>query len=293
MKWNNLKYILGLIVLIAGAIMLPQLVFAVWDRGNTRELGQGSRLGIDSEGLREDYELSLRNRLYSFARGLHDGKSYYISEMSFELSGEEQTDILGVALAQEPMRAMSELFAMYGYDFADIGKNYVADWKKYAIYDTERVSFICWYVNIWLDSVHRVQMLFDAEDGTLYYIRGIRQAQQEATQDMQRVEYDKYRDVSLSVADASAAYGFDAGDAMIIWEVLSNYYGADTDQISIKENTGISFPLYYEDETLDCELFWSAGDGKEGNGDEGADGLKLQFALGITAIGERMSEMGR
>ncbi len=227
MKWNSMKYISGLAVLIFAAFMLPRLLFAVQDRERMGEVGQGSRLGINFAALEENYEASRISRLGRYAQGRESGKDYYVSEVAFELSFEEQAEILEKAYVQAPIWLMENVQAALGRRFfGAMGRDSwveISDWKKYVVYDAENVSFICWYADVLLDSGESIRMLLDAEDGSFYYMQ-VRRAKQD----------DKDKKAASMAAAKGVDFFVDYENLSVVWVLCAQYYSDVLDHLGIE-----------------------------------------------------------
>ncbi len=287
----NLKYVITLsacLILLAAAIMGPQLLFYVQDSYRMGKTWQGLRNSFDVAAINGSYE-SMNARMSAFAEGLSQGKEYYVTGTEYQvntefyeiLDGILNEELLAVCegLGLIPANLPTEL-QVYGYD--------VEAWKKYVIYDDiledgeTTVVVMAWYIELRMGEDHRLKLLADSDNNTIYYMEWIYEG-----------------GMSEEEKDDSASMGFSMVDAPQIIELslyLSSYYEANevTDveyeliwkQIykQIENNGFLEYHhnLNYDDKYVQGEI------GLRCLYDE-AEGLVLY--MGIKEIAEMISEL--
>ena len=178
----NLKYVITLsacLILLAAAIMGPQLLFYVQDSYRMGKTWQGLRNSFDVAAINGSYE-SMNARMSAFAEGLSQGKEYYVTGTEYQvntefyeiLDGILNEELLAVCegLGLIPANLPTEL-QVYGYD--------VEAWKKYVIYDDiledgeTTVVVMAWYIELRMGEDYRLKLLADSENNTIYYMEWI------------------------------------------------------------------------------------------------------------------------
>lgn len=159
-------------LLVAGAFLLPSGLFALQDQARAQQSTIGVREKVSLENLAENYEQSLHNRMSILAERLGDERNaVYVSESEVTMTEDEKVEFL--AKLRE-----NEMFYLYarGFLYVDLyAMKEIRDdvWKCYVIYDTQGILLVCYYIELWGDKEGALQLLVDAEDGTVYYEQGI------------------------------------------------------------------------------------------------------------------------
>lgn len=173
---SRIKYtacVVGMLFLVAAAFWMPQAVFAA------QNYYQGSHLTMEAvggdreiSGLALGYKYDVRTRMEEFARGVASGRQYYAVVSDYELSEDEQEEILN--------SLPGDVYMMYTYgltmNLISLGYSDLAveDCKRYVIFDQNfesGIAFSCLYLELSSDLYSSVQILMDLEDDTIYYVK--------------------------------------------------------------------------------------------------------------------------
>ncbi|MCM1090274.1 MAG: hypothetical protein NC092_07410 [Butyrivibrio sp.] len=173
-KGNGVKIIAICLAgaLTAGAFLLPSGLFALQDKARAQQRTIGVREKVSLENLSENYEQSLHNRLSILAERLGDERNtVYVSESEVTLTDTEKMELL-LKLAE------NDLGYLYTMGYTALNRHASVEpseddvWKCYVIYDTQGILTVCYYIELRENDIE-LQMLVDAEDGTLYCEQGI------------------------------------------------------------------------------------------------------------------------
>lgn len=158
--------VLMLACLIGSAFYAPSLVMQWNDYQLLQDYQFQKRNGIDYEAINTDYITDHKERLNAFAKGIGEGRQYYIASTGEEPKLLEEIVVNG--LEQEIsylLQSVGVLWPVEGiYDSGNI-----TAWDHYVIYDKEGVDFLCCYLELTTEE-EVVRVLLDAVDYTIYYI---------------------------------------------------------------------------------------------------------------------------
>lgn len=304
MKRRHLFYVIcisGLLILIAAAFLVPQLIFATQDNLRERNISLENRGNMDIAKLNLTYEKSLSKRMTSFSQGIAQGKKYYVAATSYEVGDsmaneEDLYDIVQSILYQSIMSLLLDM-GYIGYDGKswDIESDMQA-WKRYVIYDEDfqnGAALMAWYMEWQLEGGDRLRVLADTETGILYF------AQIDCSKEMKKNIRMTAYDITLS---SDSAYSIDrtinrdyetdkANQESEYWEEqlegdnISKVYNAKGSIISEMEQFAKDFepeeyvleiPLSYGGNVLNFRLEYLEQENR--------------LVMGITEIGELIPE---
>ena len=216
----NLKYIVTLsvsLILLAVAIMGPQVLFHIQDSYRMGKTFTGQRNSFDTEAISSSYG-SLRDRMSAFAAGLSQGTQYYVTDTKYTVN-EEFYELLEKTLNDELfifcenwgfIPYLFEAIQSLGYD--------VEVWKKYVLYDDfledgdTTIVAMAWYIELVIMEEYRLKILADSENGTIYYM--------EWCYEGEISEKEKSKEMTL----ASAEYTAIEDGILYNYPVFANYY---------------------------------------------------------------------
>lgn len=164
---------LAVVVLIAAAFFVPQVIFQVQDAVLCGNTVLSARENTDAESLSTTYEKSLPLRMTSFAEGLMGNSSFYVTSQELEPDEELRTFLYSdKGLYHEIIYTFMD-GGLLPYEIE--GEYYsVQQWKRYVIYSDDfakGVNFILWYIELENEEGALFKMLVDAEDYTIYAIK--------------------------------------------------------------------------------------------------------------------------
>lgn len=214
---------LGLILLVACALFLPNIFFELKDRYLWQGTALEYRAPVDVTILSSSYEPDLYERMYHFAQGLAAGTEYYASVQELEV-----TQDLYYQLQGEGGLRQNFLYKIFVNELLNesIFWGYTIDtWKQYVIYNdnyTQGVDFILWYLEFTVPAGEKVKILIDAEDMTLY---GIRTEGSELLEQMDRLY--RWGNGEFTLYEYLERTGYELPD---YWNIVSYYYAAVTEE---------------------------------------------------------------
>lgn len=303
MKRRHLFYVIcisGLLILIAAAFLVPQLIFATQDNLRERNISLENRGNMDIAKLNLTYEKSLSKRMTSFSQGIAQGKKYYVAATSYEVgegmaNEEDLEDIVQSILYQSIMSLFLDMgFIRYDDKGWDIESGMQA-WKRYVIYDEDfqnGAALMAWYMEWKMEGGDILRVLADTETGIVYFAQIDCQNKQRAIQNI-------VSDITLS---SDSAYSIDrtinrdyetdkANQESEYWEEqlegdnISKVYNAKGSIISEMEQFAKDFepeeyvleiPLSYGGNVLNFRLEYLEQENR--------------LVMGITEIGELIPE---
>lgn len=201
-----------IIVVLAAALFVPQIIFQVQDRILCGDITLGQKESMDVEMLGTTYEQSLEKRMQNFAEGLADLESFYVTSQN--LTPDETLD----SYLYSETGLYHPLITNFVYNnlipieiWEDIYT--VTQWKQYVIYSdnyAKGVNFILWYIEMQDSDGAKLKLLADAEDGTLYGLKA-----EDSTMYGVNMGYENLRE--------ALRYG---GAAIEVWAYYALYYRA-------------------------------------------------------------------
>lgn len=162
-----------LAAVVAGAIVMPQILFGVKDEVLHRGMELSRLERADMELLEGDYEKSMHRRMGRFAEGLTEGERFYAASKNLDPT-EELTNYLysEKGLYQEFMFVLMNLELIYAVFWEWECK--VSQWKQYTIYSDnygEGISFLLWYIELQCGDDMVMKLLADGETGSIYGVK--------------------------------------------------------------------------------------------------------------------------
>ena len=161
--------ILVLVCMVFGAFYMPGIVLEVQDAKLLHDYEFRARNGIDYEALDLKYLTDRTERLDAFAKGIEEGRQYYI--VSSEEQEADKDEVLVYTFENELSYLLQSVGILWTYKGLYDSRN-LTDWDYYLIYssDTENgVVIPCWYLELTIES-QKVRVLIDAVDYTIYYM---------------------------------------------------------------------------------------------------------------------------
>ncbi len=180
--WKRLGMVCSLILLVAVALFLPQMIFQVQDGLLCAKTILDEKESVDVEALGTTYEKSLYKRLLNFAEGMAAEEIFYVATQNLDVTQEVYSFLKSADLYQGILVALME-FNMIPVRYWEDGAT-VNQWKQYVIYSDDYakgVNFILWYIEVKDITEAVVKLLVDAETGTIYAVK---------TEDNQHFYYD-------------------------------------------------------------------------------------------------------
>lgn len=228
--------VLGAVVL--AALWIPQIIFGLQDGILCRDTTLGQKESMDVEALSTTYEKSLAQRMKSFAEGLGEGDSYYVTSQNLSIS-EVLTNYLASAsgLGQE----IFTIFIGNNLLSPDIWSEYTpTQWKQYVVYSdnyAKGVNFILWYVELESYGGEVLKLLCDAEDGTIYAVK----AENNTSMDkVPKREYDYLREAFWDESVAVEMWGFLAFHFEALQDSEMAYFWELAEKMGWKEEWDVS-----------------------------------------------------
>ncbi len=279
-----------LAALIAVSVMGPQLVFAMQDKYFINNIQLSERSSMDVEALNASYEKDLQERLQMFTEGLSEGKTYFATDTTYQ-EDEDFYVVLDNILMQEWAYFMEAIGVMPSLSYCIYEEGFdLSCWKRYIIYDKEfedGVTFMAWYIDLTFMEGHRLQLLVDTEDYSLYYIRF-------QIADIERNgEVWKYIDADMVLDYAKYWYVYYNGELLSV-EQKEAFYD-DTTNVAVTEKE--SYELLEEVRTrfsedgncvayeVDLPQHWMVGM------DKNLEEKSFALYMGITEIGRLVPEI--
>lgn len=284
------RCIVGMVLLIAIALFLPEVIFNIQDKYRMTNTEVEERDSLEISQLQQNYEMDTYTRMHNFI----SLEKKTVTSIDYQITANsELTDLLGSESIKGWFEQLEVMGYVIPYSFLDI-----LEWKKYIIYGEDYkdgVVLMMWYIDGYLiDNATRLQLLVDSETNTVYYLKV-------TARDTQT---DKV--YSADGTTAVATYGEDRNEKLWIlaelfmysFEFYGTYYEADIDNIiefqednryeeawytdlnADDEQLTASFPLPYGE--LNMVFQFQAAYGKGHNPD---------ISMGIPAIGQLVPEM--
>lgn len=167
-------FLLGLVILLSIALLLPQMIFLVQDEyhfaGKNAEHWEQS----DHKLVTAGYERDMCRRI----ERLGSASAEELTVSAIDYGGKtvaEVVELLERVFAGEWMKAINEItFGIY-YDFLqETSTVNIHDCKKYVVYENtslEDILLMVWYLDVYMvDFDTTVRLLVDTEVETVYYI---------------------------------------------------------------------------------------------------------------------------
>lgn len=163
---------LGLVLLVTAAFFGPKLVFAVQDDIRCGRVVNMSPEEVDITTFNTGYEMNLYKRLERFAKGLAEGREYYVTVQDMELT----TEVADWAVSEQGFYQDSIQMLVWNLGLIpeEVFSYNLIRWKRCVIYGDDfagGVNFILWYIEIGNNDKPVVRLLVDGETGELYGIR--------------------------------------------------------------------------------------------------------------------------
>lgn len=225
--------------LVLAAFLVPQTVFSVQDAIRCRDYSFAKWGEQDVTLMSASYDMSLYNRLSSFAADLAEGVELYVTEQEME-PDQQLYDFL------ESDRGFYQDGILMWVDeevipanmvYGDFHTDMITEWKQYVIYSADYdkgISFMIWYVELENPAGAVVKMLFDAQTGAIYGVR----CDYSKQRDGEQIEALKMR---LSDLIGASEDDMNMRDA---WWALAYYYSGLTDLVNFFEEEWTSVQLY-------------------------------------------------
>ena len=171
--FNYTIMLLVLTALVAGAFLLPQIIFRIQDDIVCGNVVLGQRESMDVEMMSTAYEKSLASRMANFAGGLAEKETYYMTAQELEITDEVSDYVYSDAGIYQNIAATFIEGGLLPYNIWE--EDYaVSHWKQYVIYSDDYaagVNVILWYIEMKDDNGSVLKILADAEDGTIYGLK--------------------------------------------------------------------------------------------------------------------------
>lgn len=177
-KQNRLKYVLcivGMVLLVAAAFFLPQIVFSVQDGYQMQTTETEVRNSLEVSMLNSTYEKDLNTRIRNFL----NMQDRTVTAIDYEFSNKsELRELLDSVFLQDWFAVLYDNVMMsyilwVGYS-SELPVE-VLDCKKYLVHSREYqdgVALMMWYLDLYLEEIDaRVRLLVDTESNTIYYAK--------------------------------------------------------------------------------------------------------------------------
>lgn len=177
MKKNMKTYgicIGGMLLLVAVALLLPQIVFTIQDRHRMISTEVEIRNSLTVSQVNSIYEKQMCNRMSKLAA--MDLETANITAIDYDIREEAQIEVLLERIFnQEWMEALNDM-TLYSFgEMFEIGYKDVKKCKKYIVYGNdyqEGVALMMWYFDLYMTEIHtRIRILVDSETDSIYYIK--------------------------------------------------------------------------------------------------------------------------
>ena len=215
-------YIISIVILVCmvlSAFYLPGEILKLQDTRLLKDYDFRARNGINYESVELRYMTDRTERLDAFAKGIEEGRQYYI------VASEEQADkeeVLVNTFENELAYLLQAVGILWGDDELYESKN-LTDWDYYLIYssDTENgVMIPCWYLELTMIG-QKVRVLIDAVDDTIYYMECFNYGIWERYLANQKIDESVWYDLSYDLLSLKSYYGSYTWDMK--WAQLSQY----------------------------------------------------------------------
>lgn len=225
--------VLMLACLIGSAFYAPSLVMQWNDYQLLQDYQFQKRNGIDYEAINTGYITDHKERLNAFAKGISEGRQYYIAS-----TGEEPKlleELLVNAIEQEIsylLQSAGVLWLVEGiYD-----RDNITAWDHYVIYDKEGVDFLCWYLELTTEE-EIVRVLIDAVDYTIYYVECYHQGIFNLFSNHYNKDTMDWSWITYDVMNLKYLYGDDTFLMFLEWEKTKAVSGKNQENIVKQEET--------------------------------------------------------
>lgn len=205
--------------MVLSAFYLPGEILKLQDTRLLKDYDFRARNGINYESVELRYMTDRTERLDAFAKGIEEGRQYYI------VASEEQADkeeVLVNTFENELAYLLQAVGILWGDDELYESKN-LTDWDYYLIYssDTENgVMIPCWYLELTMIG-QKVRVLIDAVDDTIYYMECYNYGIWERYLANQKIDESVWYDLSYDLLSLKSYYGSYTWDMK--WAQLSQY----------------------------------------------------------------------
>ncbi len=202
-------YILSFAVLacmVIGAFYVPGIVLGLQDASLLQEYEFRARNGIDYETVDLKYLTNRTERLDAFAKGIGEGRQYYI--VSSEAQEADKEEVLVYTFENELSYLLQKVGILWNYKELYDSRN-LTDWDYYLIYssDTENgVVIPCWYLELTLYG-QKVRALIDAMDFTIYYMECYNNGIRDNYLANRKTEGSEWYDLSYDFLSLKSYYG--------------------------------------------------------------------------------------
>lgn len=231
----------AMLVLIAAALFLPQIIFGIQDGYRMANTEVQTRNSLDISQLNMSYEQDLNTRLQNYF-GMKNRSVTVIDYDKFT----DDSEVVEIAKNIFDSDWFWPIF--YDSHYTDIIYSaeeqkslelIVTDWKKYIVYGSDYqdgVALMMWYLDINILPIDtRMRLLVDTESNTVYYMRIV--SRESDNVGKEQAEKDKH----LMMETMMAYYDF-----------YIDYYHADHDLPSYEEYEKYQ-DVAYSDVMLDIE----------------------------------------
>ncbi|MDE5588693.1 MAG: hypothetical protein K2J60_06080 [Acetatifactor sp.] len=163
---------LGLVLLVTAAFFGPQIVFAMQDDIRCSAVVSMSPEAVDITSFNTGYETDLYKRLERFAKGLAEGREYYVTVQDMELTTEIADWMASEqGYYQEGFQVLRWNLGLIPDEVFDFN---LISWKRCVIYGDDfagGVNFILWYIELGNNDKPAARLLVDGETGEIYGVR--------------------------------------------------------------------------------------------------------------------------
>lgn len=219
-------FVLGLIILLWVALLLPQMVFKVQDgylfSGKNAESWEPS----DNEPVNAGYEKDMYKRMTT----LLEKKAEELTISAISYGGQnvdEMVDLLERVFASQWMGNINEMtLGIYHGILQETSTINIRDCKKYVVYENtslKNILLMAWYLDIYMvDYDTSVRLLVDVETETVYYIN----ITGEGDYAQESESYDKKVTATHTENDVYSRYEI-CGMVPYFMNYFNYYYGAE------------------------------------------------------------------
>lgn len=157
-----------LLILVIAAFILPQSVLLFQDKQIMNDIRLAERSGLDYSAVDMEYVMDMKERISKFARGIAEGKQYFITSS-------EATDSLNDAELIDMIMMQEWFWIIWDMGQIELDKEIniqVLSKEYFVIYNNDTndgASFVCWYFQLHKENEYDLNILIDAKDYTLYY----------------------------------------------------------------------------------------------------------------------------
>lgn len=271
-------------LLVAVALLLPQIVFTIQDRHQMTRIKAERRNSLNISQMNSIYEKQMYARMNKVAA--MDRETINITSVDYDIKEEAEIQVMLERISnQEWIDVLNEIiFYPIGEEFGKAEKD-VKESKKYIVYGSdyqEGVVLMMWYFDIRLIETNiRVRILVDSETDSIYYIK--------ITTDDELIDkkYDKDNEASTSNAmDVTELLYAMAYQMPYYMDFYYTYYEAEVlfDNAAKVENSEqqcmVECPFLYGELSLDFQILVSY-----------ENGMSPNISIGITNIENLIPEM--